>query len=302
MKNVGIIGLGTITQYYLEGLNDSTYLNLIAVCDTLKNPVSKEIFKDYHFYLDYKEMIEKENLDYIIISTPPKSHFEIAKYALERNVNVMVEKPATSNLEDLVYLMDLAQSKNLIFEVMYHWQNGSEVIKFNELYDKTKITEINTQVLDPYSNDGITINDDKVKLLGTWVDSGVNILSMIKMWLPFNDITIKNLKTKKCEKTQLPIYIDIELLIDNVKTNINIDWTIHKNKKESFVIYDNKKIIIDHSNQTIIDQGQNKIIELNDMIRLRRHYYNYFTNYKEITNSNMTYLIHKVLFEIRENI
>lgn len=302
MKNVGIIGLGTITQYYLEGLNDSTYLNLIAVCDTLKNPVSKEIFKDYPFYLDYKEMIEKENLDYIIISTPPKSHFEIAKYALEHNVNVMVEKPATSNLEDLVYLMDLAQSKNLIFEVMYHWQNGSEVIKFNELYDKTKITEINTQVLDPYSNDGITINDDKVKLLGTWVDSGVNILSMIKMWLPFNDITIKNLKTKKCEKTQLPIYIDIELLIDNVKTNINIDWTIHKNKKESFVIYDNKKIIIDHSNQTIIDQGQNKIIELNDMIRLRRHYYNYFTNYKEITNSNMTYLIHKVLFEIRENI
>lgn len=302
MKNVGIIGLGTITQYYLEGLNDSTYLNLIAVCDTLKNPVSKEIFKDYPFYLDYKEMIEKENLDYIIISTPPKSHFEIAKYALEHNVNVMVEKPATSNLEDLVYLMDLAQSKNLIFEVMYHWQNGSEVIKFNELYDKTKITKICTQVLDPYSSDGIQIDDMKVKLLGTWIDSGVNILSMIKMWLPFNELKIVKLTTTKCKKTQLPISIDIQLIIDGIDVNINIDWTKHQNKKESYVIYEDRKVIIDHSNQTIIDKEQNKIIELNDMIRLRRHYYNYFTNYKEITNSNMTYLIHKILFEVSNNI
>ena len=221
MKNVGIIGLGTITEYYLAGLKCSSVLKLKAVCDTLINSVSKKYYEEYPFYLDYQDMIQKENLDYIIISTPPKSHFEIAKYALENNVNVIVEKPATTNLEDLEYLINLAKEKNLIFEVMYHWQNGSEVIKFNELYDKNKITKISTTVLDPYSSDEINIDDAKVKLLGTWIDSGVNILSMIKMWLPFESLVINNIKVNKCNKTNLPIMVSVDLMIDNVNVLIN---------------------------------------------------------------------------------
>ena len=108
MKKVGIIGLGTITEYYLEGIKNSNTLELTAVCDTLINSVSKKYYEEYPFYLDYKEMISKEGLDYIIISTPPKSHFEIAKHALENNVNVIVEKPATTNLNDLQFLNNLA--------------------------------------------------------------------------------------------------------------------------------------------------------------------------------------------------
>lgn len=300
MKKVGIIGLGTITEYYLEGLKNSKILELTAVCDTLINPVSKKYYEEYPFYLDYKEMIEKESLDYIIISTPPKSHFEIAKYALENNVNVIVEKPATTNLKDLKYLMDLAKQNNLIFEVMYHWQNGSEVIKFNELYEKEKITEINTTVLDPYSSDEINIDEAKIKLLGTWIDSGVNILSMIKMWLPFNTLDINNIFVKKCEKTNLPINVSIDILIDNVKVLINIDWTKHQNVKESYLVYNNRKIKIDHSNQCIIDEA--KIIKLDDMVRLRRHYYNYFKNYNENNDDEGTYLIHKFLFEVSDKL
>lgn len=300
MKKVGIIGLGTITEYYLEGLKNSKILELTAVCDTLINSVSKKYYEEYPFYLDYKEMIEKECLDYIIISTPPKSHFEIAKHALENNVNVIVEKPATTNLKDLKYLMDLAKQNNLIFEVMYHWQNGSEVIKFNELYEKEKITEINTTVLDPYSSDEINIDEAKIKLLGTWIDSGVNILSMIKMWLPFNTLDINNIFVKKCEKTNLPINVSIDILIDNVKVLINIDWTKHQNVKESYLVYNNRKIKIDHSNQCIIDEE--KIIKLDDMVRLRRHYYNYFKNYNENNDDEGTYLIHKFLFEVSDKL
>ena len=301
MKNVGIIGLGTITEYYLAGLKCSSVLKLKAVCDTLINSVSKKYYEEYPFYLDYQDMIQKENLDYIIISTPPKSHFEIAKYALENNVNVIVEKPATTNLEDLEYLINLAKEKNLIFEVMYHWQNGSEVIKFNELYDKNKITKISTTVLDPYSSDEINIDDAKVKLLGTWIDSGVNILSMIKMWLPFESLVINNIKVNKCNKTNLPIMVSVDLMIDNVNVLINIDWTNHQNVKESYLIYDNKQIKIDHSNQCIIDNDN--LIKVDDMVRLRRHYYNYFKNYNENNNDNkQSYLIHKLLFEVSDKL
>ena len=300
MKKVGIIGLGTITEYYLAGLKNSEVLELIAVCDSLENPVSKKYFNNYPFYLDYKQMIKENRLDYIIISTPPATHFAIAQYALNNNVNVIVEKPATTNLKDLEYLYNLAKEKQLLFEVMYHWQNGSEVIEFNKIYDNNKLTKVNTLVLDPYSDDSININDAKVKLLGAWVDSGVNILSMLKMWFPFKDVKINNINVNKCEKTTLPIMAEVELLIDGVEVEIKVDWQQHQNKKESFVIYEGRKIIIDHSNQTIIDDKT--IIRLDDMLRLQRHYYNYFKNYKENIDYESSYLIHKVLFEVKNKI
>ena len=160
MKKTGLIGLGTISQYYINGLKESSVLDLIATCDLNENAFSKPLFSNHRFYKDYKLMIENEELEYIIISTPPNSHFEIAKYALEHNVNVLIEKPATTSLEELEYLLELSKKKKLIFHVMYHWQNGTEVIKFNDLFEKNKIQEIKTTVLDPYSTNEIAIDNN----------------------------------------------------------------------------------------------------------------------------------------------
>lgn len=300
MKKVGIIGLGTITKNYLSGLRESKVLSLVAVCDVLENCVSKEFFRDYPFYLDYKLMINEQNLDYIIVSTPPSTHYEICMYALENNVNVIVEKPATLNINDYLNLLKFADCKNLVFEVMYHWQNGIEVIKFNELYDPSKLEEITVKVVDPYSDDGININASKVKLMGTWIDSGVNILSMIKMWTAFKKIELVDLYACKCQTTKLPIKIDVKLLIDHLKVNINIDWTLGQNEKVTSVLYDGRYIEINNSKQTIFD-GKN-IIKLDDMDRLQTHYYNYFKNYNEVINKEDSYLIHKVLFEVNNKI
>ena len=71
MLNAGIIGMGTISKYYLKGLSASSCLELVAICDTNADFASRPLFKDYPFYEDYLEMIEKEGLDYVIISTPP---------------------------------------------------------------------------------------------------------------------------------------------------------------------------------------------------------------------------------------
>lgn len=298
MKKTGLIGLGTISQYYINGLHESSLLNLVATCDLNEKAYSRALFSNIPFYKDYKEMIEKEKLDYIIISTPPSSHFEIAKYALENNINVLIEKPATTSLEDLNYLIELSKKNNLIFHIMYHWQNGTEVIKFNELFDKNKIQEIKTTVLDPYSIDEKNIDEKKYHLLGTWIDSGVNILSMIKKWLPFKSLEILRYKVIKCKKTTLPIYINVDLKIDSIPINIYIDWTKHQNVKESFLIYDNEIIKIDHSNQTIITKE--KDYPFNNMVRLEAHYYNFFKNYNETNNLEESILIHKFLFEVNK--
>ncbi len=300
MKRTGIIGLGTITKYYLKGLKASDCLSLAAVCDELNRPVSLEYFEEFPFYYDYKEMIEKENLEYVIISTPPKSHYDIAMYALKMGVNVIIEKPAVLDIGQYEDLLETARSNGVIFEVMYHWQNGSEVIAFNEEYNSSKISEIHVTVLDPYSDDGKTINVDKIKLCGAWVDSGVNILSMIKTWLPFETFELESFKLERCQQTDLPIAVSVNLKIDGVTAYITVDWTQHINNKSSYVIYDGRKVEIKHSEQVVVDGDFCR--RYDDMERLQHHYFNYFKNYKECIDVSGSYKIHSFLLKINDRL
>jgi hypothetical protein len=299
IKKIGIIGLGTISQYYLTGLENSKFLKLVSVCDISDSAVSKEVFSKYPFYLNYQEMVEAEKLDYVIISTPPKSHFEMAKYCLSKNVNVIVEKPGTLSYSSFLELEKFASSKKLIFEVMYHWQNGSEVLRFTEMYDAKKIEKIEVEIEDPYSQDGETILDSKCKLEGAWIDSGVNALSMLKLWFPFNKVRVNKKEVIRCQKSDFPIFVLLDINIDGIPVKIKIDWRNHKNDKKTTMTYEGKELVIYHSKQSII-LFQEEVFS--SMERLATHYYNYFKNYSVNIKKEDSKKIHKVLFAINDKL
>ncbi len=298
MKRTAIIGLGTVTKYYLCGLEASRVLDLCAVCDAREDAASRNTFSQYPFYTDYKKMLNEEALDLVIISTPPATHFEIAAYALERGIDVICEKPVVLSMEEYRALLAIAENNGARLDAMYHWQNGIEVLYFNEKYDKSKICEIHTTVLDPYSIDGRVIDPQKRKLMGTWVDSGVNILSMIKMWLPFDTVEITGLETQICPESHLPIYVNAALVIDGVPTYITVDWRKHINRKESFVIYDGERMDIDHSGQEIRYKGEK--LSLGVMERMKQHYYHYFKSFCADGDASESLKIHKLLLEVSD--
>lgn len=300
MKTVGIIGLGTISKNYRKGLDASQVLQLKAVCDMLEDAPSRAAFPEYPFYRDYKEMLRCEQLDYVVISTPPVTHKDIAGYALEQGVDVIMEKPATENMAELLELTALAQQLGRKFFLMFHWQSGSEVEAFAQHYAADRISQIQVNVQDPYSDDGITILPAKRKLLGTWLDSGSNALSLIKLWLPFEDLQILSLQTQLCPQSNLPIYSLAQLQIDGIPTQICVDWRNGLNRKETFLCYDGRQIHIDHSGQRIID-GEN-CLDCTQMDRLQQHYYGYFRDFREDIPLDDAIRIHQFLYEVAQKL
>ena len=59
----------------------------------------------------------KDNLDWIIISTPNEFHYEQAKHFLERNINIFCEKPGTLSTTSLQELIDISKKNNVKFYV-----------------------------------------------------------------------------------------------------------------------------------------------------------------------------------------
>ncbi len=296
MKSICLIGLGTISKNYLDGITASKYFELKAVVDVSPSALSREVFADYEFFTDYKVMIERVKPDYVLIATPPQTHFEIASYSLKHGVDVIVEKPAVLSIQDFDRLVEIAKDNGRNFEVMFHWQHGSEVIEFNKSFDRRKIEKIHVFVSDAYSDDGKVILPLKRKLGGALIDSGVNMISMIKTWLPFDDVKIINKTIVPCKESGLPIYAKVDMVIDNVPTTIEIDWQSGVDKKISYLVYDKKPITIDNSEQKIL--LEERVIDCYNMPRLKAHYYNYFHQFNGEIDSESARRVHDLLFKV----
>lgn len=121
MAKTCIIGLGKMGISHCAIVNAHPLLDLVAVCDT--STFVLDVFKKYssvNCYTDYKEMLEKEELDSVFISTPTKSHYDIAKLALEKGLHVFCEKPFSLHVNEGDEITRLAKQKELVNQVGYH--------------------------------------------------------------------------------------------------------------------------------------------------------------------------------------
>ncbi len=109
---VGIVGLGEQTMdNLLPSLYLSQYASIVAICDIDEAKLSATSAKTgvLSRYTDYRQMIDCENLDVVVISSFPEVHFQVARYAMQQGKNVFVEKPPVSNTEQLKELIGLAR-------------------------------------------------------------------------------------------------------------------------------------------------------------------------------------------------
>ena len=103
---LGVIGTccrGTLADY---AHNPDNGVEIVAGADIYEEQRKsfvkryKDKFNyDVNVYSDYREMIEKENLDGVFVITPDFLHEEMACYALEHKVAVYLEKPIAISIE-----------------------------------------------------------------------------------------------------------------------------------------------------------------------------------------------------------
>ena len=115
MLKVGIVGCGKIADVHASELRRIKGCEIVGVCDRepLMAEQLRERFPIKASYHDLEEMIEECRPDVVHITTPPQSHFDIAKTCLERGCHVYVEKPFTLDAAEAERLIALAERKGL---------------------------------------------------------------------------------------------------------------------------------------------------------------------------------------------
>jgi len=82
-------------------------------------------------YSDYVEMMEKEALDFVIISTPTDSHTAVIRAAIEQDIHIFTEKPFSLTASEGEETLSILKGKSLVNQVGY-------VNRFNEVFMEVK--------------------------------------------------------------------------------------------------------------------------------------------------------------------
>jgi UDP-N-acetyl-2-amino-2-deoxyglucuronate dehydrogenase len=121
--NVAVIGCGRISYKGIEAVvNNKETLQLVATCDPIeekaiakKNEYIEKLGKDAKVttYRDYKEMLEKEDIDIVYIATESGYHPEIAINCMNKGSHVIVEKPMALSTKDADEMIACAKKNNV---------------------------------------------------------------------------------------------------------------------------------------------------------------------------------------------
>lgn len=111
-----IIGVGVIGNVHLGILLDKGIVP-VAICDVDESRTAK--YPQIKAYTDYKEMLDKEKPDVVHICTPHYLHAEMTIYALERNINVLCEKPLCMNREEIELVLKAEEKSSAQLAVCF---------------------------------------------------------------------------------------------------------------------------------------------------------------------------------------
>ncbi|HMN26209.1 MAG TPA: Gfo/Idh/MocA family oxidoreductase [Ignavibacteriaceae bacterium] len=109
---IGIIGLGGVAQLvHLPNLSKISSADLTAVAEVNKNRLLtiSDKFNVKEKFISYKEMLEKSDIDAVIIATPTSTHTDIAIDCLNAGKDVLVEKPLARTYAEAKKIVDAAK-------------------------------------------------------------------------------------------------------------------------------------------------------------------------------------------------
>ena len=132
---VGIIGTGWIAESHLDCLKKMEDVEIVAGADLIPGKAER-FFERYgvpgvRCYPSHKEMLDNEQLDAVSICTYNRQHAGPTIYALDKGVNVLLEKPMCVTTEEAVEIIRAERRSGKILSIGFQprMDNNMKMIK-----------------------------------------------------------------------------------------------------------------------------------------------------------------------------
>ncbi len=140
---IGAIGCGYWGPNLIRNFVEISTSEVIIVSDLQKERLSSiaSRYPKVRVTQNYKEIFEQD-LNAVVIATPPATHYSLAKECLERGLHVLIEKPITINSTHAQELIDIADAKKLVLMVGHTFEYNAAVHTLKQLVDSGDLGDV----------------------------------------------------------------------------------------------------------------------------------------------------------------
>ena len=112
---VALIGCGMISKTYLTNLKSYDAVELVGCSDIVEERAAQRAEQFGIRKMTNEEILRDPTIEWVVNTTYPLSHYEVARAALEAGKNVYTEKMVCETVAQMDELMALAAERNLFF-------------------------------------------------------------------------------------------------------------------------------------------------------------------------------------------
>lgn len=135
-----VVGVGYLGKFHAGKYRKMVGVDLVGVVD-IDPGRAEEIAAELgtRAYADYRDLIGK--VDAVSIVVPTSDHFEISRFFLENDVDLLVEKPFTTTLEEADELIQISKSRGLLLQVGHLERYNPAVVALSDIIKKPLFIE-----------------------------------------------------------------------------------------------------------------------------------------------------------------
>jgi predicted dehydrogenase len=141
---VGVVGCGYWGPNLIRNLRQSSECDLKLVCDTSEKRLShmRRLYPDVATTSRFEDLLNGADIDAVIVATPARLHYEMARACLSAGKHTFIEKPMARTEAEAEELVAFAEHQGLVLMVGHTFLFSPAVRRMKEIIDSGDIGEV----------------------------------------------------------------------------------------------------------------------------------------------------------------
>jgi predicted dehydrogenase len=183
---LAVVGYGYWGPNIVRNAIERSELEMLALCelDPAKAAEFSRRYPGVPTSSDFEALLGDPSVDAVAIATPPRTHFRLARQALEAGKHVLVEKPLATTVAEAEALVKLAERRGLVLMPGHTFLYSPPVNKVRDLISEDHLGEIyfvtsSRMNLGMYQSDGVVCDlaPHDLSILLYWLDQHVSVVA-----------------------------------------------------------------------------------------------------------------------------
>jgi predicted dehydrogenase len=244
----GMVGAGGIAQAYAQAFRDTNIANLVAVAD-VRTESAEAIAQSLgaNSYATHDEMVDAENLDAVVVCTPPVTHRNICADLANRGLHVLCEKPLAIDSKSAREMYEAAAQNNVKLTMATKFRYAADVIRAKAIVSSGILGDV---ILFENCFTGHVDMSQRwnsnpaVSGGGVLIDNGTHSVDLIRYFLgPVAEVQV--VEGRRIQ--QLDVEDTVRMFVrthDGVMGSIDLSWSMNKEQPYYLSIYGSQGTVL----------------------------------------------------------